>query len=417
MSHPLFQECWRGRRVLLLQGPVGPFFWQASRWLRAQGAHTQKINFNGGDVAFFPTGRLYTRHLCKLEGFLQSLMKASKCTDIWLFGDCRAIHRVAIALAKKHGAKVWVFEEGYFRPSFITCEPGGVNGNSSLPTSSKAYETWPRWESEQSILPTGGGTFQVMALQACIYWFMSALLWPLTPFYRHHRSLNIASESARWIRGYVRKIYFMARERGLQDLLTTQYSGKFVLVPLQVHNDAQVTQHSNFGDVRIFIAHTLRAFAEFAPTDHVLAFKHHPLDRPYREYGAWIREQAAHLGIEQRVHVLHDQHLPTLLQHAAGAVVINSTVGLAAIHQGVATHVMGKAFYGFEGLTHQGSLAAFLAAPATFRPNEDLYLRFRNAVISTTQINENFYKPIKGFTGHRIVKAASGSPEFWLSQE
>lgn len=404
MNHPLFQENWCGRRVLLLQGPVGPFFWRAAKWLRSQGATTHKINFNGGDVTFFPSGKLYTKSTDKLEGTLRSMINTTGVTDLWLFGDCRPIHRIAVALAKTLGVNVWVFEEGYFRPAFITCERGGVNGNSALPASPDAYKSWPHWDGDHGVMPAREGTFQTMALQACVYWLMAALLWPLTPFYRHHRSLNILSEGARWVRGYARKLRFMIQERGLQDLLSNDLSGKFFLVPLQVHNDAQVTTHSEFADVRTFIAQTMLSFARHAPKDHVLAFKHHPLDRAYREYGAWIHAHASALGVADRVHVLHDQHLPTLLNHAAGAIVINSTVGLSAIHQGVATHVMGKAFYGFAGLAHRGSLEEFLRNPAGFRPDTDLYLRFRNAVISTTQINDNFYKAIGGFAAQRPAR-------------
>lgn len=396
MHHPLFQENWRGRRVLMLQGPVGPFFWHAANWLRGQGATTQKLNFNGGDAAFFPTGRLFTKSIDRLEGTLRSMMGDGAVTDVWLFGDCRPIHRVAVAVAQAMGVNVWVFEEGYFRPAFITCERGGVNGNSSITASASAYQSWPRWDSEHTIAPAREGTFQTMALQACIYWTMATLLWPVFPFYRHHRSLNAPAEAVRWVRGYWRKLRFVRQEQGVQETLVEKFSGKFVLVPLQVHNDAQVVEHSEFGDVRVFIAQTLQCFAEHAPEDHVLVFKHHPMDRAYREYGPWIREQAQFFGVGDRVRVLHDQHLPTLLDHAAGAVVINSTVGLSAIHQGVATHVMGRAFYGFEGLTHQGSLADFFRTPTVFKPDNDLYLRFRHAVIAMTQLNDSFYKPING---------------------
>lgn len=394
MTHPLFQENWRGRRVLMLQGPVGPFFWRAAKWLRAQGATTQKINFNGGDAAFFPTGRPYLKGIDRLEDTLRPLMRDGAVTDVWLFGDCRPIHKVAVAMAQKLGINVWVFEEGYFRPAFITCERGGVNGHSPLANGAQAFRHWPRWEHEHTIVPTHDGTFRAMALQACIYWAMAALLWPVTPFYRHHRSLNVLTEGARWIRGYARKLLFKHQEQGIQEMLVENFSGKLVLVPLQVHNDTQVTEHSEFPDVRVFIALTLQTFAQHAPKDHVLVFKHHPMDRAYREYGVWICKQALHLGVADRVHVIHDQHLPTLLDHAAGAVVINSTVGLSAIHQGVATHVMGKSFYDFAGLTHQGSLVDFMRNPGAHKPDEDLYLRFRNAVITTTQINDNFYKGI-----------------------
>lgn len=37
------------KRVLLLQGPVGPFFWNLAKDLRSVGATVFKFNFNAGD--------------------------------------------------------------------------------------------------------------------------------------------------------------------------------------------------------------------------------------------------------------------------------------------------------------------------------------------------------------------------------
>src|SRR2546430_4763094 len=45
----------RAKRVLLLQGPVGPFFRCLAKLLRAAGAEVHKVNFNGGDCLFYPT--------------------------------------------------------------------------------------------------------------------------------------------------------------------------------------------------------------------------------------------------------------------------------------------------------------------------------------------------------------------------
>src|SRR5256885_7950024 len=45
----------RAKKVLLLQGPVGPFFRRLAKLLRAAGAEGHKGNFNGGDRLFFPT--------------------------------------------------------------------------------------------------------------------------------------------------------------------------------------------------------------------------------------------------------------------------------------------------------------------------------------------------------------------------
>ena len=44
-----------GKHVLLLQGPLGPFFRRLSRDLKENGARVSKINFNGGDWLFYPT--------------------------------------------------------------------------------------------------------------------------------------------------------------------------------------------------------------------------------------------------------------------------------------------------------------------------------------------------------------------------
>ena len=43
------------RRVLLLQGPIGPFFKNLSEDLVKAGASVLKINFNGGDWFYYPT--------------------------------------------------------------------------------------------------------------------------------------------------------------------------------------------------------------------------------------------------------------------------------------------------------------------------------------------------------------------------
>ena len=41
------------RKVLLLQGPVGPFFRNFARELEGNGFQVYKINFNGGDRFFY----------------------------------------------------------------------------------------------------------------------------------------------------------------------------------------------------------------------------------------------------------------------------------------------------------------------------------------------------------------------------
>src|SRR2546430_5040312 len=51
----------RAKKVLLLQGPVGPFFRCLAKLLRAAGAEVHKVNFNGGGCPFYPTNALTWR--------------------------------------------------------------------------------------------------------------------------------------------------------------------------------------------------------------------------------------------------------------------------------------------------------------------------------------------------------------------
>lgn len=396
--HPLFQQHWSGRRVLLLQGPLGGFFSRLGKWLRAQGAHTQRIAFNGGDWLFEPSAKLFRGSLLQWRAALRQEILEQGYTDIMLFGDCRPVHRVALALARRLGVRAWVFEEGYLRPNWITCEEGGVNAHSPL------MAGWPQEHgyvarAEPASKPNRRWTYQAMVLQASAYWLAASLLrW----FFRapHHRSLNALSESLCWLRGYARKLWHAWAERDLMKTLQSERP-PFVLLALQVHNDTQIRHHSDYSDVWDFIEESLRSFAEHAPPSMHLVAKHHPMDRAYRDYSRRIRALSKTLGVEHRVHVAHDQHLPTLLNMAKGCLTVNSTVGLQALHHRVPVKTMGRAFYGREELTHQGDLSEFWAWCERTEPPVAAYLRLERYLKSFVLINENFYWPLGTFSAKK----------------
>lgn len=54
-------EQFKDKRVLLLQGPVGPFFKRLAADLRGAGAQVHKVNFNAGDWLFYPRGAIAYR--------------------------------------------------------------------------------------------------------------------------------------------------------------------------------------------------------------------------------------------------------------------------------------------------------------------------------------------------------------------
>jgi capsular polysaccharide export protein len=191
-----------------------------------------------------------------------------------------------------------------------------------------------------------------------------------------------------------RKWRYAIKERGIQAELATTLAGRYFLVPLQVHNDAQVHVHSHFDSVDAFISHVVLSFAAHAPADTTLVIKHHPMDRGYHDYTRLLKRLARAHGIQDRVRYIHDQHLPTLLSHARGVVVINSTVGLSALHHGTPLKVCGDAIYDMNGLTYQGALDDFWYAAEKVPFNRELFARFQGYLIEHTQLNGSFYKPL-----------------------
>lgn len=382
-----------GQRVLLLQGPMGPFFWRLAADLRAAGAEVFKINFNGGDWLFYPLGASAWRgSLDAWPAWLEQYVRQHAITTVLLFGDCRPIHVAAREVALRCHIDVGVFEEGYVRPDFVTFERFGVNGYSQIPREAAFYQALPDPPAAR-VLPVGNSYWHG-ACWSTLYYLAAGLLRPLFLRYRHHRVLGFAELPAQ-LRGLWRKLYYAISEYRLGRQLVHDYSQRYFLLPLQVHNDAQVQAHSHYGSVARFIVDVIYSFARHAPADSVLVIKHHPLDRAYHDYGRLISRLARRTSTSGRVFYIHDQHLPTLLQHARGVIVINSTVGLSALYHQKAVKVCGTALYDMAGLTWQGKLADFWHAAPGFIPDAQLFQRFRSYLIERTQINGSFFRRIR----------------------
>ncbi len=387
-----------GKQILLLQGPVGPFFNRLRLDLQQAGATVHKINFNGGDVLFYPRHAAWFRSaIYDWGGYFLDTLKHHQIDLVILMGDCRPHHQIARDIAKKHGVKVAVFEEGYIRPDFITIELEGVNGFSNIPKDPEFYRGLPLIPSDAET--SVGKTFGLSAMWAMMYYLASFFMWPLFFQYQHHRPLNIF-EGLIWVRGFWRKRWYQFKERHIEKRLTTALSSQFYLVPLQVHNDSQLHVHSMFASIDEFIEYVMASFSRCAPSQTYLVIKHHPLDKGYHDYTLLIAQLAKQYHITQRVIYIHDQHLPTLLDHTKGVVLINSTVGMSALHHYCPLKVCGDAIYNIEGLTYQRELDDFWHDAQNFKVDVELLTRFKNYVVNQTQINGNFYKRIKAFNNH-----------------
>ena len=395
-----------GRRILMLQGPFGPFFRRLARDLRRAGAIVHKVNFNGGDWLFYPLADLtYTGTLEDWPGVFADLVEKWNIDAVFLYADNRPVHEAAIRVCEQRGIEYFSFEEGYWRPHHVTLERGRTNAASRLPRDEIFLQRLlPLLEKDPRIPPPHQLTPRTSFAQkawVALYHTMACLLQPLMPARTYHRGIG-AQEMPAQLRSFWRYWKYRFMERGIQERLVQEArSGRpLFLVPLQVPLDSQVRCHSGFPCVTTFIRTVLESFAAHAPHNAWLIFKQHPQDRGYNCYRDLIEKLARQLDVADRVLYIHDQHLPTLLQHAAGVIVINSTVGFSALIHNRPVKALGNAIYDLPGLTAQMSLEEFWKNPQAARPDMKRLGLFWNWMVRCTQINGSFYRRMPDSVHH-----------------
>lgn len=373
--------------ILLLQGPLGPFFNQLASALLDNNESVYKINFNGGDSFFYSQEEAinFNGSIEGWPGFFLDFVEKKSITCVIAYGDCRFYHHAAKQVCSSFNIQYFAFEEGYLRPNYITFEKGGVNGHS--PITHAAIEACPPVHNlvSEDVVP---GSFFARMCFASIYYNVASFKRFKFPNYIHHRSFSPVYEALCWLRGFFRKAIYKITEDSAKKVCK---KGKFFLVPLQVHNDAQIEFHSQYESIQDFIVDVLVSFSK-SGSNKKLVFKHHPMDRGHVNYKNLIAMQAKKMGISAQVSYIHDQHLPTLLKSCEGVITINSTTALQAFYHKAPVFVMGYAFFDMQGLTYQGSLNLFWNNPVF--AGSDFPDRFRSYILRHGQINGSFYATI-----------------------
>jgi len=380
---------WSKRRFLFLQGLPTPFLSVLGRHLRGLGAQTLRINFCPGDEIYWRGPALGFRGAQdELPNFYADLFDIHAFTDVILFGDTRALHRPILHIAAARNARVHVFEEGYLRPFWITVERGGVNAHSPLPRDPAWYLAAHRMLPPLPVAAEERTAPAVRAVEDMAF-HLANLSSPLTyPRYRTHRPRNPALEYAGWA---LRLPRVALRRQSEEEQLTKLLAGSapVFFFPLQLTGDSQITKHSPFSGVAEATETVIESFALHAPVDARLIIKNHPLDTGLDRHEKSVLRLARLFGVAQRVQFFETGHLPTIAERAQGTVVVNSTVGLAALGHGCPVKTLANPIYNLPGLTFQGSLDDFWRNPTPADCN--LYRTFRDVLLATTQVNGNFF--------------------------
>lgn len=378
------------RSFLFLQGVCSPFWGHLADSLRAEGHKVFKVNFNAGDRLYW--GRRsawnYRDDLDGLRDFLDGIYRQHGITDQILFGDRRPVHRPAVEHGEVCGVRTHVFEEGYFRPYWVTLEREGVNGHSLLPRDPNWFLETGKTLPDPDRRSSFDSPFRIRAAHDVAYHVAGMLNPLLYSGYRTHAPVNAPVEYAAYVKRFSWLRLIRSREQQRVSELTSSGAPYFFL-PLQLNSDAQILDHSHFSNMGEVIEYVLESFARHAPSDALIAIKNHPLDTGLLKYEKIIRECEHRFGLTGRTVYFEDGDISALVRQARGVVTVNSTVGIVALEQGRPTLALSDPIYNLTGLTCQMPLDAFWSACQP--PENELFMQFRKVVMDTTQINGGFY--------------------------
>ena len=380
------QKALYGRRFLLVTMPFGSFGRQLRDALKAMGAEiVDRMIFNAGDALNW-SGAGKTRFTGSAADWQAQFPQiAGAYTDIVIFGESGPYNQAVINLAKTIPARLWVLENGYFRPDWITLERDGVNAHSSLPRNADGYgEPVPEMAVSQSV----GLILPYHVLNISLYHLIQLVGNWRYPRYRNPYVVPAWLQCASHIQRYLRLTF---RKTVSYEADALRQKGRFFLVCLQRDGDNQLLRYSPYADNASFIAAVMDSFAQHAPKTARLVFKNHPLDPGLTDFNALVATLSGERGLGQRVDFIDGGNLADICRASDGMVVNNSSAALSALGFGTPVKVLGKAFFDFEGLTCQSALDDFWNDPTPADP--DLFKRFRAHVLAKAQINGNFHEP------------------------
>lgn len=341
------------RHFLFLQGPHGSFFKRLGEELLKKNYQVSRINLCGGDWLDWHGERTccYRGQKNLWGAWISRYFEQNKVTDLLVFGDWRPMHSEAITIAKIKNIRVWVFEEGYLRPAYITMERDGVNGRSHL--FADLGDILQEFEKIKENLETEpkkvSNPLSHRMKLAFNYGALEFLGRPFFPWYKTHRPNGILKEGFAWLVRLATK-YKNRKLTGQELKKIYRKKRPFFLFPLQLDSDSQVRLYSPFSGMKDAIIYVLSSFAQYAPSDEILVVRNHPMDNGLINYRQFIKSFAEAIGISERVFFVETGNAKLMMAHAKAMIVLNSTIGMTGLRNGLPVYCVGTSIYAMKGL-------------------------------------------------------------------
>ena len=328
------------------------------------GIKVSKVAFQASDKFYQRVGipvLKFTEPIDQFERWLRQQIATHKIDCLILYNEFRPYNQIGYTLAAELKIECLVLELGLLRPDYVTIysrEKDLFNYLSSEWEKVLAQPAKIASVPEPNRLKTVRTPSKIrqFAQSYCYSRFMTKAL-KRYPHYVDQRTMSFRHHFTAGLRGTLR---FQGREKQprFDRVLAGRWSGKYYLVPLQVHCDSQITKKSRSQSVEQFIHEVVDSFEQFAPKHTKLIFKVHPMDRGYADYAQLIKKLNKRFS-RDRLFYLDRVSNPTALSHAIGSIMINSSMGLSSLIHNTPVKTLGKASFDLPGLTHQGDLESF----------------------------------------------------------
>lgn len=370
-------------RVLLLQGPIGNYFNEFSKFLQKENAKVFKINFTLAECFFYreKNSFYYKDKFDNWPDFFKNFIERNKINRVYMLNDSRPYHQSIIRICNELSVRLYVFEDGYFRPNYITLEPYGVNGNSLFRCFHNELE--PQYKNYQLNF-----NLKNKFLSRLTFSLLSCMQPVIDKNYIAYRSLNPLYWLKKYLKQFAIKISYFYQDHYMLRRALKKKPKKIFFIPLQVFDDSQIKYHSKFSSNYDFINAVYKAFNNlYQDNDFLIIFKQHPGDQGLINYKKYILS----LFNSKNVIFVFNIDANYLIDISNAVILINSTLGINAIKLNKKVFLFGSSVY--ESHCYSGDLTSFIQENIEEEFNEVLKnKKFLNKLKYATQVKSSFYK-------------------------
>lgn len=376
---------------LFLQGEPTSFYKRVGDGLSALGCKVTRINFCAGDQLFWhgPNALNYRGTFLDWPDFLAGILDSNNVTDLFLCGEQRSYHKVAIEIAQSRGIRVVVTDLGYLRPDWITLERDGMNGSSRFPKDPEKILELAKDLPEVDMAVRYKSNPMKIEVLYLLFELANIFLSFLFPHYR--RTDNRKHLLLHYLSGFKKFLLSKSNSsRAMKRLCSLKKEDEpYFVFPLQLEHDYSIISYSPFSGLEEPIRMVIKSFAKNACTNTRLVFKTHPLDTGIRDWERLIYQWASEEGLSCRIDFFDGGNLDDMIVGAQGMIAVNSTAGIRALQLGCPVMILGEAIYNIVGMTDQGALDQYWKEPQ--KPDPELVDAFIKLMAQTILVRGMFF--------------------------